>query len=83
VLPPEGAALADGGTEAWRRDGVLNVRDPESTLAANLWPDPYRPSLDQTRRLFLSSCPNTVTYFGRYPYYPAPRAPGRLFYYAP
>jgi hypothetical protein len=72
MLPPDGAALADAGTETWRRDSALNLTEAGSILETDLWPEPYRPSLDQTRRVFISSCPGTVTYFGRYDYYYRP-----------
>lgn len=72
LLPADGSAVLATGEEGWRRDEALNVTRAGSILETDLWPEPYRPSLDQTRRVFISSCPNNVTYFGRYDYYYRP-----------
>ncbi len=47
-----------------RRDSELAIRS-EATVngVADSWPSPERPSLSQTRRLYLNNRPETVVYF--------------------
>ena len=68
VLGPRPLAAAEA-----RRDRGLNVTEPGSVLALGLWPDPPRPSLDQTRQLLLINRPDYVHYFSEWtPWWRAP-----------
>lgn len=53
------------GAEAYaRRDTALALRpDPIVDGVAASWPSPERPSLSETRRLYLNNRPGTVVYF--------------------
>lgn len=53
------------GDEAYaRRDTALALRpDPIVDGVAASWPSPERPSLSETRRLYLNNRPETVVYF--------------------
>jgi hypothetical protein len=68
VLPgPALAAAGDAaGFEYSRRDYAL-VEPPQSDLPDDAWPQPYRPDLSETRRLFLNTSPNEVLYIQQYP----------------
>jgi hypothetical protein len=64
VLPGgETAAAQVSGDEAFRRDWVL-ASPPLSDLPADAWPEPYRPGLERTRRLFLPTRGGEVLYLG-------------------
>lgn len=68
VLPspvtPEYAEIQPGDAAYGRRDATLAIRpDPVVDGVAASWPSPERPSLSETRRLYLNNRPETVVYF--------------------
>lgn len=68
VLPspvtPEHAEIQPGDEAYARRDTALALRpDPIVDGVAASWPSPERPSLAETRRLYLNNRPETVVYF--------------------
>lgn len=71
VMLPEATDLAQAGEEdawwTWRRDQALALRgEPGPMLAADQWPEPDRPSLDNPRYISLPSRPETIIYFRRW-----------------
>lgn len=64
--PATTAAGELAGAEYARRDYTL-AEPPQSDLPDDAWPQPYRPDLSQTRRLFLNLSPNEVLYIQQYP----------------
>jgi hypothetical protein len=61
-LPAEAPLEGAAGPAMARRDAALNVRAAESILEVGMWPEPARPDLFQTRRLFLSTRAGEVLY---------------------
>lgn len=70
VLAPESAS---DGDLVWPGDGAYARRDAELAMriegpidgVSSSWPQPDRPSLDQTQRLFLNRRAEDVVYFRR------------------
>lgn len=52
--------IRDDGWESSRRDAALHPRDPDSAWADAAWPQPPRPSLWDTRRVYFSERANAV-----------------------
>ncbi|MEX2217659.1 MAG: hypothetical protein WD749_02770 [Phycisphaerales bacterium] len=69
VLPMDAGAAAMAHADASRRDGALAVRTPDTILAAGVWPEPRRDSLDHLRQRFIQSDPRFVAYYGAGPFY--------------
>jgi hypothetical protein len=65
VMPggQETRASLEAGAEDFRRDWILASQEP-SDLPADAWPEPYRPGLERTRRLFISNQPDEFLYIG-------------------
>jgi hypothetical protein len=78
VLPlarAPGASWADA-----RRDTALSVAGEASVLDAGVWPEPDRPSLDQTRQLLIINRPEFVHYFSAWAPYWRMRQPAYRVY---
>ena len=65
VMPggQETRAALEEGPEGARRDLVLATGEV-SDLPADAWPEPYRPGLERTRRLFIDARPDEFLYLG-------------------
>lgn len=68
VLAPESLGVLGGVDEAavWdttRRDLALNVRQPAPLLAADVWPQPEQPSLEEEWYIYLPRDPRTMVFF--------------------
>lgn len=50
---------------AYRRDEHLSRREPSDTRWQNAWAGPDRPTLDNDRRIYISTRPETIIYFRR------------------
>ena len=68
------AAVSDGrlaGPEYARRDAALAMREPTTAFDFDSWPAAPQPSLDHSRRIFISDTPTQFMYFnsgGNYRY---------------
>lgn len=62
VLPRDPGSYVVAAEDVSRRDAALGVPAPDS----GLWPEPYRPSLDEIRQVFLNRSADSVHYFSQY-----------------
>lgn len=73
VLPLEPTARELAvGPEYSRRDEALNYQPAEPLIGLGAWPEPYAPSLDQARTLFLPRNADRQIYFSAFPVYRLP-----------